>query len=406
MKNAETPDEHSPPDERPCRSGHGISKQEFCFSSRAGAVPPQISVPPLSPDCIPIDGTPDKMKVATLLLLISMPLPVLLPLHRKVTAAERLQPCTPGGAVLNIAELKHSERVRHLEFTYAGSAVGLKPGVKARVWLPMPHSSEHQRIEVRSHALPDNAMVTSEKKYGNCMIFFETAATDTGRVDFSITYDVLRSEVKHRSPASASLSRSQRRLFLAPNRLVPVTGTPLGLLSGIQLPDNPRELGRVLYDRVEEHMMYDKSRPGYGTGNAVWACDSRFGNCTDYHSLFISLARSQGLPARFEIGFPVPPERGVGEIGGYHCWAFFFTRQYGWFPADISEADKNPKMRDYCFGNITENRISFSTGRDLHLVPRQSGEPLNFFIYPHIEVNGKTLPKTQMEKRFSYRDLN
>ena len=341
------------------------------------------------------------MNVATLSLTVLM----LLPLQLQAAETGRLQPCPPGETVLNVEELKHGERARHLEFTYAGSAVRLQPGAKVRGWLPMPHSTEYQQVAVKSHSLPDSAMVTAGDKYDNCMIFFETTATRTGRVEFSITYDVVRAEVKQPAPTRASLSKSDRQLFLAPNRLVPVTGPPLTLLTGIQLPKNPRELGRVLYDRVEAHLMYDKSRPGYGTGDAVWACDSRFGNCTDYHSLFISLARSQGLPARFEIGFPIPEKRGAGEITGYHCWAFFFTSQYGWIPADISEADKNPRMRDYYFGNITENRVSFSVGRDINLVPRQAGKRLNFFVYPHIEVDGKELPRTHMEKRFSYRDL-
>ena len=41
-------------------------------------------------------------------------------------------------------------------------------------------------------------------------------------------------------------------------------------------------------------------------------------------------------------------------------------------PVDISEANKNPKMKDYYFGNLTEDRVTFTTGRDIDLVPEQS----------------------------------
>ena len=138
----------------------------------------------------------------------------------------------------------------------------------------------------------------------------------------------------------------------------------------------------------------------------LWVCDSRFGNCTDFHSLFISLARAKGLPARFEIGFPLPPQRGQGAIGGYHCWALFYTDQKGWVPVDISEADKHPDMKEYYFGNLTADRITFTTGRDIDLVPKQEGKSLNFFVYPYVEVDGTPLPKSQFDLAFSYRDVN
>ena len=82
------------------------------------------------------------------------------------------------------------------------------------------------------------------------------------------------------------------RLFLAPNRLVPVTGKPLELLESISLASDPQAKAAQLYQRVFDYLSYDKSKPGYGMGDSVWACDSRTGNCTDFHSLFISLAQS------------------------------------------------------------------------------------------------------------------
>ena len=195
-------------------------------------------------------------------------------------------------------------------------------------------------------------------------------------------------------------------MFLKANSKVPNSGKPVALLKSLKLPKgDAMKIGELLYDKVERHMKYDKSKPGYGTGDAVWACDSRTGNCTDFHSLFISMTRSQGVPAQFEIGFSLPEKRGEGDIGGYHCWAFFHVAGHGWVPVDISEADKHPDMKKYYFGNLTEDRVTFSVGRDLTLVPKQDAEPLNFFVYPHVEVNGKVWPHAKMEKRFKFKDI-
>ncbi len=69
-----------------------------------------------------------------------------------------------------------------------------------------------------------------------------------------------------------------------------------------------------MYDVVDEHMKYRKDGEGWGRGDAVWACDSKFGNCTDFHSLFISMARGNKIPSKFEMGFSIPAKRGAGLI--------------------------------------------------------------------------------------------
>ena len=102
-----------------------------------------------------------------------------------------------------------------------------------------------------------------------------------------------------------------------------------------------------------------------------------------------SMARSQQIPARFEIGFPLPTDKASSEVAGYHCWAEFFDPQNGWVPVDISEAWKHPEKKDYFFGAHDVNRVQFSIGRDLKLNPPQQGDPLNYFVYPYVEVGGK-----------------
>jgi transglutaminase-like putative cysteine protease len=299
-------------------------------------------------------------------------------------------------------------RTRVFRMDYGATLDSIPAGAHVRVWLPVPQSNDHQKVKPLPAPLPAKGKTAIEPKYGNKILYFETKAPSSGSLSFETPYLVERREVLGRlgkTDGQTRLTDRERRLFLAANAKVPLAGKPLILLADVALPTDELAMARVLYDRVDEHVRYDKSQPGYGRGDVLWVCDSRFGNCTDFHSLFISLARSQDLPARFEIGFPLPPERGAGSIGGYHCWALFYTNQQGWVPVDISEADKHPEMKEYYFGSLTEDRVTFSTGRDIDLVPRQAGPPLNFFIYPHVEVDGKPLAKNQMQPAFAYRDV-
>ena len=108
--------------------------------------------------------------------------------------------------------------------------------------------------------------------------------------------------------------------------------------------------------RWTPRMRYDKpiDKPGWGQGDAIWACGNGFGNCTDFHSLFISAARNLKIPSQFEIGFMIPPRNHAseakqsGSVGGYHCWAKFLA-DGKWLPVDISEADKHPGKEGVLF---------------------------------------------------------
>ena len=150
-------------------------------------------------------------------------------------------------------------------------------------------------------------------------------------------------------------------------------------------------------------MEYKKTGTGWGNGDTFWACNERYGNCTDFHSLFISLARTEGIPARFEMGFPVPTDRESGEISGYHCWVEFWLPEEGWVPIDASEAFKHPEKRELFYGMHPADRLHFSTGRDLRLGKNHRGRPLNYFIYPYVEVDGKR-SRLKVETRLRYED--
>jgi transglutaminase-like putative cysteine protease len=253
---------------------------------------------------------------------------------------------------------------------------------------------------------PAKLTESTEARYGNRLLYFQTAAPASGEFSVDVPYRVARKEVRRQtaSPGSKAekLSDAERKLYLGVDSMVPTSGKPLALLSMVDLSKDKFALARQLYDIVDQHVAYKKEGVGWGRGDVNWVCDNGYGNCTDFHSLFMSLARSQGLPARFEIGFSIPNDKPSGPVAGYHCWAWFYADGRGWIPVDISEADKHPELKDYYFGNLTADRMTFSVGRDLELVPKAAQSPRNFLVYPHIEVGGKALPAENIELQFAY----
>jgi transglutaminase-like putative cysteine protease len=170
-------------------------------------------------------------------------------------------------------------------------------------------------------------------------------------------------------------------LYREPDGLVPLSGVIKQIADQESAGHASRdEKIHAFYDYVYRTMTYNKDGTGWGRGDAIWACTNKRGNCTDFHFLLIGMLRSQDIPARFLIGFPVP-DGDEGDVAGYHCWAEIYDDKRGWVPVDASEAKKK-NLKDAYFGTLPNDRIEFTLGRDLVLVPPQKGEPLNYFIYP------------------------
>ncbi len=298
---------------------------------------------------------------------------------------------------------------RHFTFHYGFTVKEVPAGEHLGIWFPAAHSDEYQEIRVISAtgALP--LKKTHESRFGNEIYYAEASKAKRGDLHFEVVYDVVRHEhltlgLNRPRLENVSLSEKQRSQYLGPDKLVPITGRPAEIAAQVTAGKTSQlDKVRAIYDYVFDNMRYDKTGTGWGYGDVLWACDSKRGNCTDFHSLFIALARSQGIPARFEIGFPLPSDKQSSEIAGYHCWAEFFNPQNGWIPVDISEAWKHPERKDYFFGAHDTNRVQLSIGRDLKLNPAQQGDPLNYFIYPYVEVTGKQYANVSFA--FSFADV-
>jgi transglutaminase-like putative cysteine protease len=300
---------------------------------------------------------------------------------------------------------------RTFDLTYQVSLKDIPAGARrVRIWIPRAVTDANQMVVLKKVDGPIHLRETKEVPFGNHMLYGEVLRPQPASAEFTLEYEVTRKEYSRGDFATLKKAGNQSAetpknlpQFLQPDRLVPINGRIKELAD-----ENTRgmqgtvEKAHALYDFVFHTVRYDKSGTGWGRGDSLWVCDAKHGNCTDFHSLFISLARAEGIPARFEIGFPIPTGK-EGAVPGYHCWAEFFVNGLGWVPVDISEAWKDPSKHDYFFGSLDANRVQFSAGRDLTLKPKQDGGILNYFIYPYVEVDGK--PFESVGRKFSYRDL-
>ncbi len=259
------------------------------------------------------------------------------------------------------------------------------------VWLPAPTSDAWQTITgltLLADGHPADATIVRDARDGNS-IYRVTVPPRGGALTlrFSVARKERSADVR-RATGHAVPKEYQR--WLLPDARVPldehVRQVAALATSGTK---SPLAAARAVYGYVLETMRYDKpaDQTGWGQGDIHWACDMKYGNCTDFHALVIGLLRASGVPARFTIGYAVPDGKSA-PIAGYHCWADFYLDGVGWVPVDASEGWKHPDKRDYYFGHHDANRVALSTGRDI-VLPGMKGAPLNFFINPYAEASGR-----------------
>jgi transglutaminase-like putative cysteine protease len=301
-------------------------------------------------------------------------------------------------------------KVRKLEVAYESAIADVPAGSKLlRVWIPMPRNEQGVQEVLSATVEPIAGGKVTEKTTGDNRYWVVEVPNPPTAVTVKATMQVKRTEIinnKFTGAGAKKLSPEEKEKLkdaLSANAKVPTT-REIEKIADKAVPvgeTNSVKLARQIYDHVLGTMEYKKTGTGWGQGDTMWACENKYGNCTDFHSVFMSLARVRGIPVRFSMGLPVPPEK-AGTIAGYHCWAEFYIPELGWVPVDISEADKHPELAEYYFGSLTADRVGFTRGRDLELDPAPASGKQNFFIYPIVEVDGKAHPE---KHTFKYKDV-
>lgn len=291
-------------------------------------------------------------------------------------------------------------------FTYKATIETPPAGNDLHLWIPLPSDSDFQTVTHVQVSGPGQNRITREARYGNRMVYVHMPKP-SGPVAVSVDFDVLRKPV-HRLESGRTAPRAHAQpagLFLKPDAKVPLGGRYAEIAREVTAGKTTTlEKMRAIYEHVVATMQYDykKESPHYAEGDVAFVCDYKKGNCSDLHSYITSLARSLGVPSYIEYGFPLSgiplpdPLPKESSIAGYHCWLWFKDPERGWLPLDASDGRrwldaKREDVKDFVFGNLVldRNAVALSRGRDITLNPPQKAGPLNNFIYPYAESDGK-----------------
>lgn len=289
----------------------------------------------------------------------------------------------PAGLALMEFDVSYTTRVMKLP----GDAENV------RVWMPIPDSDDAQTISNFEVDSPVRYELTREPRFGSQCLFAELEGRREP-FDIQARYRVTR---RRSGVQKSELSAAEAGEYLKLTSKVRYT-PEVEIFARQILGDekDPYAMGRRVFDGIRENLFYDKTIAGCGTGDTQWIMKYRRGKCDDYHALAMAILISNGVPVRWEQGFPLPfPEGGVaaageleGDCTGSHCWMSFYAPSHGWVPMDVSEGDKGVRNSEFYFGNLAPNRFQVSIGRSVELSPRQGGDPLPTFAFAYAEADG------------------
>lgn len=294
----------------------------------------------------------------------------------------------------------------------------LNPVGTKRVWVPMPlseatqfqrtiafsHSSESPNAKVSEYTTGRLRAVVAEFPPGATPVLKTVAQVSTR--DWSVDLSVPKTGVSPAHEGSAD--------FLRPTDYVPTQGIirqkALEITKGAQ---SDLDQARAIYEWVIENTYRSPKVRGCGKGDvkAMLETGDLGGKCADLNGLYVGLARAAGIPARDVYGIRLAKSQwGYKSLGAssetvtkaQHCRAEVFLSQFGWTPVDAADVRKvaleeppgnlpidSPMVkqaRAQLFGSWEMNWMAYNYAQDVAL-PKSSGPPLNFFMYPVAETD-------------------
>lgn len=126
--------------------------------------------------------------------------------------------------------------------------------------------------------------------------------------------------------------------FLKPQEIIDINDDIKSLASSLVKGDNDLfSATSKLAEWVEDNVEYNLTTvTADASQKASWVLVNRKGVCDELTSLFISMCRSVGIPARFVTGISYSNINLQNDGWGPHGWAEVYFPGYGWVPFDVT----------------------------------------------------------------------
>ena len=256
-------------------------------------------------------------------------------------------------------------------------------GAVLRAWLPIPRQYPFQNeFKLLASSAPDSELAPETSPIRS--VYLEQRASSGQPTDFEITYSYgargVCFNLKPEAIGRADLNDPALARFVAEAPHVVFTDKIRKLAREIIGSETNSMLqAKAFYDWIGGNIFYSFAREYSTLTNLSDYClTHRYGDCGQEAMLFITLCRSQGIPARWQSGWNTFP--GGKDI---HDWTEIYLAPYGWVPVDpwagiyaaryctaLSDAERR-ELHDFYFGGLDYYRMAANGDHSMTLDPHK-----------------------------------
>ncbi|TWT42451.1 transglutaminase-like domain-containing protein [Botrimarina hoheduenensis] len=287
----------------------------------------------------------------------------------------------------------------------------LRPGAVVRAWLPFPQEYGPQ-TEVRLVSSEPPVKLIAPNGVPHRSAYFEQTlgASESEAPTFQMTVEFVSQaycpridpdQVQPYDPADENYRRYTAER-LPHEALTPAVRRLADEIVGDQT--NPLEKARRVFRWVSANILWvgeyeyclipSLSQKGLAEGR---------GDCGVQGTVFVTLCRAAGVPARWQSGWETQPGR-----WNLHDWSEIYVLPWGWLPVDASygvRKSDDPRVADFYLGARDPYRMIVNLDYARELIPPKTSfrsEP-NDFQRGEVEIDGHNLYFDEWTYRFDFR---
>lgn len=208
-------------------------------------------------------------------------------------------------------------------------------GVTARVVLLAPKTS-YAHVTLSGYSKEPAS--THRDKYGNLIGDYRWGSIQPHQsITLTLHYQATSSDVSYHLPATYGAYNTSSPIYTEytnPHLEASAVDTNAGPIKAevqslVGHMTNPYHRAQTLFNWVAKNIRYNYSLKA--SGSALKTLDTRLGICSDIADLYVSMLRTDKIPARLIGGYVT--NNGGGQ-GGFHQWVEFYLPHTGWVVAD------------------------------------------------------------------------
>jgi hypothetical protein len=230
----------------------------------------------------------------------------------------------------------HYQVPKQIRYSFTISNATGKLLEKSQFWtyLPVPRTSYQKVVKIRANY----PYQEQRDELGNSTIHFELSDIPPyGAIVISITVDLLMSG----SPVSMAVGDRER--FLTQEPFIESDDPRIVALATQLHGESPAAMAQKDFEWVAKNLVSENFIPE--DRGAIYAIETRKGDCTEFAYLLTALYRAQKIPAR-AIGGYVFNSNGIVKATDYHNWTEFYL-DGAWQIADAQKGAFVNKQTDY-----------------------------------------------------------